>query len=96
MSGAPAPACAPGVTRMLNAIFTSPVDRLIFPSPRPSYDDAAFPWSESDLIWLRDPHTQFQFPVAVIEPMVCARRAARGSPRGRAYYALGQVLTTLR
>ena len=64
------------LTRMLNNFFVSPVDRLIFPCPRPSYDDATYPWSASDLIWLRDAYSGHQFPVVVIEPLVRTRCGA--------------------
>ena len=90
MPGGGPPVCAPGVTRLLNTLFTSPVDRLSFPSPRPSYDDAVFPWSAADLIWLRDPHTEFQFPVAVVEPLVRRAARARRGPHAGAAYWLGR------
>ena len=67
------------LVRMLNNLFVSPVDRLIFPCPRPSYDDATYPWSASDLIWLRDPYSGHQFPVVVIEPLVRTRATRRGA-----------------
>jgi pimeloyl-ACP methyl ester carboxylesterase len=67
----PQAVCGSGVNtvvRSITRLFTSPIDRLIFPTPRPSYDDSTFPWNSSDLIWLRDALDGHQFPTVVIEP----------------------------